>query len=235
MPAAQLTSALTAVDWNANVQQLLPQTARMKQIADCNYRLAMWSSQFEAIEKDNAALCFVRAMQTAGHHVAALTALALYKPAAASIREVVEDALYYSFFRTHSAELATLASEPTYFITKADILDYHKLHTRKFVELQGKFGLVSRLAKWYGEVSAIVHGQLPGKWVEHTALAQIKHSNAILDIVIEKFRQGEELVHHLFLCSCGREIWDYVPTPSKRKLSSGLSGDIKAALEIDTA
>src|SRR5262249_21019388 len=149
-------------------------------------------------ETGNPALAFVREMQAAGHHVAALTALALYKPAAAAMRSMLETALYYTYFRAHPSELATLVRDPRFSVDKTDVIEFHNQHTPEFVTHQQKLGLVARLEQWYGAISAITHGQIPGTWVDHRSLSDVKLIQATLKIVVSRFSEGEEVVHRLF-------------------------------------
>jgi hypothetical protein len=235
MPATKLATALTSVGWDDNVSEFLKNSAAVETIAKANLRLAVWCRQFEDVDKLNPALCFIRELQVAGHHVAASTALALYKPAAASMRTVLETALYYTYFRTHISELSTLARDFTYFVDKGDLLEYHKKHTPHFVRLQSTLGLVTRLNKWYSTISAIVHGQLPGKWIEHRALSEIKCNGATLDLAVDSFKECEDIVHRLFLCTVAQELWDGFSSPAKKSLTAGLSGKTKTALRLDNA
>ena len=231
----KLKSALSAVDWNANVSEFLKEKAICDTMEKCNLRLAVWAKQFENADKGNPALSFIREMQVAGHLVAALTSLALYKPAAAAMRTMMETALCYTFFRTHPSELATLARNSKFVIYKENLLDYHNIHTPSFPKLQEQFGLVSKCKEWYRMISSIVHGQLPGKWVKHKSLADTKHVKNILLIVLKSFNEGEEIVHHFFLCTAGRELWEDFSTDAKRKLLAGVHGKIKAVLGLDAA
>lgn len=191
----KLAHALKAVDWNENVKTFLSDATSVKTIAAGNLRLAVWSVQFENVDKGNPALCFIREMQTAGHHAAALAALSLYKPAAASIRAMFEAALYYSYFRTHPAELATLARGANFFVDKKLLVDFHKQHTPNFVAFEQKLGLLTRLEKWYSFVSSIIHGKTPGTWVEHKSLSEIKYVKRTLDVLAQTFSEGEDLIH----------------------------------------
>src|SRR5688572_17504673 len=127
-----LGAALKAVDWASNVDALCLDADLANRVEACNMRLAAWARQIETIEKGNPALAFVREMQHGGHNVAACVALGLYKPAASSMRSLVECALYYSFFRHHPAELSSLLVDDRYYVTKRDILDFCKIHVRNF-------------------------------------------------------------------------------------------------------
>jgi hypothetical protein len=231
----KLAAALGAVDWNNNVAVFLRNDMATSEFYAANFRLAVWSRQFELVEKGNPALCFIREMQIAGQNVVALTALALYKAAASSMRSALEGALYYSYFRTHHSELATLVRDPKFYVDKKELLDYHKDHTVDFIHLQGRLGLISRLDKWYSDISRIIHGQVPGAWVENVSLADIRHMNSTLEIVVRAFVEGVEIIHRLFLCTTGRELWDNFSSPAKKKLLSGLPGDLKEALKLDAA
>jgi len=235
VPGAKLAAALSQIDWQNNVKTFLQDTGPVGAIARANVRLAMWARQFETHDKGNPALSFIREMQVSGHHVAALAALALYKPAAGAMRAMMETALYYSYFRSHPSELATLVREPNFFISKVDVLDYHKQHTPGFKRLQQRMGLVTGITQWYGLVSSVVHGQIPGKWGEHKSLVDIAYTKGILDILATTFTNGEKLVHHLFLCTAGRDLWDAFSPPAKKQLILGIAGELRAALGLDSA
>lgn len=228
-----LTDALKSVDWNGNVNSFLSNEDATTKIDNACLRLAVWAKQLENIDSKNPAITFVRAMQISAHHAVATTSLAIYKAAASSIRGVVENALYYTYFRTHRVELASLVREVSYYVSKSDILTYHKIHTPEFRDLQEKLGLLTRIEGWYSAISAIVHGQVPGVWVEHTSLAETKPSSATLGLVIEKFCDAEKIVHELFLLTAGKEYWDSFSHPAKKLLLSGMSGEHKTALKLD--
>jgi hypothetical protein len=235
VPRAKLAAALESVDWKANVNAFLMDTDFADRVAFCGLRLAQWSKQFENADKGNPALCFVREMQLAGHNVATLAALALYKAAAGSIRTIVESALYYTYFRTHPTELSTLARDAHFFVTKTELLEYHKTHTVGFPTCQQQFGLISTFDQWYSHISAIVHGQIPGVWSDYRSLGDVAYSKKTLGAVVEAFVKGERLVHHLFLCTAGRELWSAFSSQGKAVLIAGLKGSQKTALKLDSA
>lgn len=235
METSLLRNALTTVDWNSHVQGFLDDVPSAHTVIQCNLRLAIWSKQFEDADKGNPALSFIREMQAAGHYAAALTSLALYKPAAAAIRTVLETALYYTYFRTHPTELGTLVRSEDYYLQRADIIDYHRKHTPNFIQFQNCFGLLGRMQTWYSWISSIIHGQIPGVWTTHQSLSEIKHVPENMKAVIEAFSQGEALVHDLFLCTVGVELWDSFSSTAKRKLLRGLPGETKTTLKLDSA
>lgn len=233
MSANQLASAISSVDWNANTAQLLANGSAVARLKSANMRIAVWAKQLEAVDKTNPALSFVREMQTAGHQIAVLIGLALYKPAAASMRNMVEAALYYTFFRSHPMELATLVRDSSYFMDKQDVIEYLKEHSPRFLELQEKLGLLSRLQDWYGNISGVIHGQLPGAWVDHSSVKEIKHVDKTQQLAILKFEEAEGIIYRLLLCTVGVQFWDDFNTNAKLYLLKGLSGDVKALFKLD--
>jgi hypothetical protein len=232
--ASGLLDALTAVDWTLNLQSFGAVPDAVKRIEQCNRRIALWAKQLESCDGTNAATPFVRELQVQGHYAAALLGLALYKPSAAAMRSLVESALYYSFFRQHPAELATLVRDPDYFLQKSDVMLFHSLHTADFKKREQALGLVSRLNAWYRGVSAVVHGQIPGSWIGHTSLSKIVHDEAVLRRAITMLEEGEYLVHALFLCTVAQDLWSDFSVPVKKELLKGLKGETKAALGLSS-
>jgi hypothetical protein len=235
MPIDKLKAALGAIDWKKNIDAFLADSKASREIAAANLRLAIWSHQLEIADSGNPALSFVREMQIAGQHVALLIALSLYKPAAGSIRATVETALYYTYFRTHPAELQTLVRGIGFYIDKRDVLEFHKQHTIDFSDNQQKLGLLTRLEKWYGHVSSLVHGQVPGAWIEHKSVAEIKPIKVTQDLAVQTFVEAVELVHRFFLCTVGKQLWDAFTPSAKGELLAGLHGNIKKSLHLDSA
>ena len=235
MVQKKLHKALSSVDWNANVSEFLKDNAACETIANCNLRLALWSKQFEVADAGNPALSFTREMQVAANHVSALISLALYKPAASAMRTILETALYYTYFRTHHTELATLVRETKFFLWKSKLLEYHMTHTPSFNDFQNQFGLIGNLDSWYKHVSCIVHGQIPGGWLEHKSLRNTKHVKKTLGIVVDSFSKGEQIVHQLFLCTVAQELWHDFESSAKKLLTKGIPRKTRFALRIDTA
>ena len=149
------------------------------------------------------------------------------------MRSVLETAMYYSYFRTHHAELETLARNDGYYVDKSDILEFHKEHTRNFMKMQEALGLLSRLNSWYGKVSSLVHGQVPGAWIEHTSVKDIKPIKITQDLAIQTFTEGVEVVHRFLLCTTGKQLWDTFSPSSKKFLLSGLHGNVKKTLQLE--
>lgn len=234
MPLNKLKVALASVNWTKNTDTFLADTKSAEKLANTNLNLAVWAGQLENADKGNPALCFVREMQVSGQHVAVLIALSLYKPAAGSIRSMFESALYYTYLRTHPIELESLVRGTGYYLEKREVIEFHKEHTFRFNELQQKLGVLSRLEKWYGNVSSLVHGHIPGAWIEHKSVAEIKPIKATQDLAISTFAEGGDIVHRFFLCTVGQQLWDFF-SQAKKHLLAGLHGDEKKALKLDAA
>lgn len=208
----------------------------MKRFENAGLRLAIWSKQFENIEgNDNQAICFVREMQTAAHLTVTATALACYKLAASGLRTVVETALYYSYFRSHPAELATLLRDDKWYISKQDVLDYHSTHTTGFYELQKKFPLAAILNPWYSRMSAIIHGQIPGAWHRQRSISQITPNDILTAEVAKELEACVTIVDRLFFTTVGKDLWEYFSPTAKKSLLHGISGEFKTALALDSA
>jgi hypothetical protein len=235
MSDSRLEAALKTVDWNARVTEFLKEAALRDEVEASNLRIAVWARQVESVEGSLPAATFIREMQIAGQQVALLTALALYKSAAAAMRTMLETAMYFSYFRSHPVELSTLLREPKFYVDKADIIAYHKQHTPDFSDLERRFGLIGRLNTWYSFVSSVVHGQIPGGWMRHRSVADVKHDLTVLPTVVKTFTDGEAILHDFFLCTFGRELWASFSSAAKKKLLAGLSGDRKTALGLDEA
>lgn len=233
--AEQLVAAILSVDWLANVDSFCGNPAVVASVAQGNYRLALWSKQFENIEGQNPAICFVREMQVAAQIIATSTALAAYKSAAAAMRTATETALYYTYFRSHATELATLTRGTDWYISKDDVLNFHKTHTPQFTDLQQKLGFVARYKTWYSKISAIVHGQVPGVWHSQTSISSIKHDAEIQSELIQSYEECICIIDALFFCTVGKELWATFSTPTKSALIHGLSGELKVALGVDSA
>jgi hypothetical protein len=231
MTESPLAPALTSVNWNALVQEFLLDDNSATIVYNGVQRVAIWSFEIQQCEAGNPALAFVREMQASALSVTATLALGLYKSAAASMRAIVESALYYSYFRTHPAELHTLSADGTYYLSRKEIVDYHKLHTRNFLRGQEKLGFLSKLEKWYSEISAIVHGQIPGVWTSGN-ISDTKYSPAVLSAAVEKLDEAISLVDHLFLTTVAPEVWESISPASKTKFTRGLSADQKLRLGL---
>ncbi|WP_137153884.1 hypothetical protein [Rhizobium sp. FKL33] len=228
-----LPEVLKSVDWCSNIDATFADSPTLKKLENALFRIAVWSHQLESADQDNPALCFVREMQLAAQQGAALIGLCLYKSAAASARTLLETCLYYTYFRTHLEELSTLIRVERYYISKTEIIEYHKLHTIGFIPRQEAFGLIGNIDKWYSKVSAIVHGQIPGAWNDHVALDKISFSAATSKLAVDTFITCEQLVHELLLSTTGHQLWAGFAPDAKKELVKGLPGEKRQLLGLD--
>lgn len=231
----KLLTALGSVDWNKNAAWLKDNTELAQRIESCNGILAIWAMQLEKTELGNPALSFIREMQHAGHHAACCLGLALYKSAAGAMRSMLECAMYYCYFRTHVSELQTLIRDDKYYVSKKEILEFFKKHIVEYQLKQEKLGLVGRLEHWYSKTSAIVHGQIPGKWSQGSSVSDFLHSSSHMAEAVDHFESGALLVRDLFLCTIAVDVWPGVSTTSKKAILKGFTPEVKGLLKLDSA
>lgn len=227
--------ALNQVDWAKNVEAISSDSSLVSDIELGSYRLAVWAAQLEQIDSKSPAIVFVREMQHAGHNAACLMGLGLYKPAAASMRAVVECALYYTYFKSHLMELATQVRDSSFYVTKAEILEFHKMHTPEFPSRQAALGFVSRLNSWYSRTSAIVHGQVPGVWSNADGIASISFYQPAAREAVSHFSDAVNLVQDAFLCCIAFEYWRFFESTAKAYILKGMQGSLKESLKLDAA
>jgi hypothetical protein len=232
-PEAHLRKSLAAIDGHALIAEFLKNGPVVEAVAGNCARVALWANSLREAEPDNLAVPFLFEMQRASHDVAALLAMSLYVPAAASMRSMGETALYYTYFRTHFSELATLASKPDFFVSKSEILEFHKTHSVKYRLVAKDVGFPGVFDVWYSRVSAIVHGQLPGAWGARQALADTAHNPTILADAVKTFSDGVDLVDLLLFLTAGGEFWDRFHHSAKRVLLKGMSAPRRVLLGLD--
>lgn len=87
----------------------------------------------------------------------------------------------------------------------------------------GKTGVITR--SWH----------MPGAWIEHKSVADIKPIKATQDLAIETFVEGVDIIHRFYLCTAGRYLWDSFSSDAKKRLLAGLHGDEKKILKLDAA
>jgi hypothetical protein len=229
--ASDLSAALQSVDWGGICSDFIKDEARSKRVTACIEQIALWSAEIQNTDRENLAIPFVREMHASAMSVTASLALGLYKSAAGGMRAILESALYYSYFRDHPVELATLVRDEKYYISRKYIMDFHKEHTPDFIKRQEPFGLISKIESWYSNISAIVHGQIPGVW-SPVDIGSTKYSDERLEAALVEFEKSCGLVHVLLLVVCSPDRWSAFSPASKEKLTKGLSAEQKKALGI---
>jgi hypothetical protein len=229
-PAEFLRTTLSAIDWNEHVRGFLTSAPAADRLANSNRRIALWVNSLLTLEPESPARSFLYGMQSEGHYVAALIPLALYKPAASSMRAAVEAALYYSYFRHHPMELGTLLRDSDFFIEKAEIIEFHKKHTPDFTTKQQALNFVGNLTTWYSRISGVIHGQIPGAWTEHTDLSKLKPAAKTQETAITEFETAVGIINALFLVSISQDEWNGIPKDARQELLKNLSGPTKKIL-----
>lgn len=229
-----LSVALSSVNWNEHVQEFVLDSKTLDTVAACNLRISLWARQLELAYAAQPALSFVRALQVELHYSAALLALALYKPAASTMRAALESALYFVYFRNHPQELATLARDPRYYLSRKDIIEHLQLHESRFGVCEQALGLLGRLSTWYRAISAIVHGTVPGRWMTQTSLKDTKPDAPTRAEATSILTDCAQLIHDLFLSTVAQdaEIWHEFSPDSKVAILKGIAGPVKATLAL---
>jgi hypothetical protein len=228
-----LRKALAAIDSNKLRNEFLADATVIQAVANGCERVALWSNQLVSAEPDNPAAPFLHEMQRSSHDVAALLSVALYIPAAAAMRTTCETAIYYTYFRNHSAELATLATNPDYYISKAEVLEFHKVHSPSYRMAARTLGFPTELDIWYGKVSAVIHGQVPGAWGRRLALKDTKHEAAVLKLALKMYAQGTDVIHKLLLLTAGAELWGRFHHEAKKAWLKGMPAEQRTLLGLD--
>tara|TARA_B100000614_G_scaffold246326_1_gene252246 strand:+ start:225 stop:608 length:384 start_codon:yes stop_codon:yes gene_type:complete len=115
-------------------------------------------------------------------------------------------------------------------------LRYHRKHTTHFSESDDALGLTSGLDAWYKQVSAVVHGQVPGTWhPQQRHLSEIDYSEVIAQAAVSCFEVATTLINKLFLATVAQDLWDGFAVEARRQLLKGLSGTTKSALKLSVA
>ncbi len=228
-----LSEILKGVNWRTNIDSACADGSAIVKLEQQLMLIAIWSRQLELCDEGNPALSFIREMQNAAQQGAALIGLCLYKPSAASARTVLESCLYYTYFRTHFEELSSLLRVDKYYVSKRDIIEYHKLHTAEFTKHQDVFGLLGRTEKWYSAISAVVHGQVPGAWNDADSLAKIAYSKSTHDLAVDALTTGVQLVHEMLLCTAGHKLWSGFAPDAKTHILKGIDGERRTRLGLD--
>lgn len=217
-----LADALQAVDWNDNVAKFCKAKSRLDKLASCCFRISIFTHEISFQNYDNPAIPFLQEMKASAFQVPACLSLGLSKPAAGLMRAAVESALYYTYFSNHHQELKTLLSKPDYYLSRRNIMEYHKLHTDNFGKVDNEVHLTSKMEAWYGEVSAIVHGQIPGVWTSKS-LRNTATLTIDADPPIKLFQRASEIIQLILLMTIPTDDWEGISPFSRAKLLGELN------------
>lgn len=204
---SKLDAILTGIDWNDSVASFAAQHQVVERYQRGCHLLAVWVHELRFQEPTNPATPFLMEMQASAGTAPTCASLGLYKPAAASMRAAVENALYFSFFVNHPVELQTQLRRDDYYESKKTIIEYHKKHSIGFNEKQQAVGLLSELDSWYSEISAIIHGQKPGIWSTR-GISNTAFNSKLDQLSVDAFSRCISIINMLFLIVIEDELWD---------------------------
>lgn len=230
-----LAASIKAIDWNAVVRNSTAQTGIFDRVEAQTLLIAHWVRQLTRHYQNNPATPFLYEMQAAAREVGILLALGRTKAAAGSIRVVVENSLYFVYFVDHPIELTSLRLNKSYYMTKAGVMEYLKAHIPNFTVRAAAFELISALNDWYSDISAIVHGQVPGQWSPDMKITSDPPSQDALDVATKAFERGCQIASQLFIVCLAPRCWDDFSTASKKVILRGVSADKRAALQLNAA
>ena len=225
----KISDALANIEWKKSADKFTADTESLNQIERGCRLVTIWNHELSFQYHRNPALPFLQEMKASLFFVPACFAVGLYKPGASSMRSAVENALYFSYFCDHEVELRTLVSDKSFYLSKSKIIDYHILHTPFFKSKQDVFGLSSELDSWYREISAIIHGQIPGVW-SSKSLKDTSHDDKSLKLALREFSRAIQIINYTFLLTTSSEVWDGMSSSARQFLLHGMSAARKTIL-----
>jgi hypothetical protein len=228
---SSLSDILSSIDWADSAARFAGERALVDTIEKGCQLVAVWNQELSFYDRYNTANPFLQEMKASLFYVPACLALGLNKPAAASLRTAVESALYYTYFKDHEMELMTLRRNRKYYLTRSKIVDYHNTHTREFQKRQMAVGLVGELNQWYGRISAVVHGQIPGVWTSHS-LSDTSFSKAGVKEFMKEFNVAVKIVNRLFLATISDSAWEGISSQARQLFLKELSVKAKGSLGL---
>lgn len=224
-----LAAILTSIRWKDSAAAFIANAGAMQSLERGCRLISAWNYELAFQHNGNAALPFLQEMKSSMFLVPACFAAGLYKPAASSMRAAVENALYFSYFCDHEIELKTLARAKGFYLSKKKIIDYHLLHTPGFRVKQDLIGLSSELESWYSEISAIIHGQIPGVW-SADFLSDVFHDEKSFHLAIKEFTRAVLIINYTFLITVPDDVWEGMSSSARQFLLRGMSANRKAVL-----
>jgi hypothetical protein len=227
-----LVSTLAEINWVKNISSF-GESIENKKVEDSLLKIAIWANAISDAEDSNPALCFSNEMLASAQTAAMSIALGIYKSSAVAMRSAFESALYYSYFRTHPNELATLAAKNNdWYLTKQEIIAYHQTHTLDFLKLSSEAGITGMHPAWYASMSAIVHSQIPGIWSNQNGITNISFNENLTREASAQFELCAEIINKFLLCTVARDLWSEVSHDLRKTLLKGLSKEFKIKLGL---
>jgi hypothetical protein len=209
-------SVLKNINWNHKRDAFFTDHDGLLILENHHQILAHWSRALETIYSDSPALPFIREAQVSAQDFICVCSLGLYKNSASSIRTIFESTLYFSYFKDHLVELASVTRNK-FHLSRSKIINYHIEHTPNFGNLYSSSNLEQTLDKMYSEVSNIVHSSQPGIWHQSEILGKKEYNKAIAKEAILLFKKTINVINLLLLCTLTYEEWITI-NPVSRKL-----------------
>lgn len=227
---SSLANKLAQINWNDNTAEAAKEEDLFCEAQKQLKLLALWCKQLENIYRNNPALPFIREAQVSTQDLCCLISLGIYKCSASSLRTLLESMLYFSYFKDHPVELKSLVTVKPYYLSKKDILDYHLVHTEHFNRKYKAISLNDKLEAVYSEISAIVHGQMPGAWHSSGSLTDKKFNKQLATLVVEQLTKTMQVINPFLLILINDDEWRNIDHNVQKVFLSGMSQPTKQAI-----
>lgn len=226
-----LQDKLAQIDWTAITTNSLKENSGFSDIqASCKV-MTTWLNELCELYEGNYALSFLKEAYVSINDYSTSMSIALYKLSAASMRTILESILYYSYFKDHPKELHTLINDSSYYLTRSDILEYHYKHTNNFKVGSRELNLISSMDNFYSEVSAIIHGQIPGVWQPNVKLDNRSHCKKTFNASVEHFKSLASIINHFLILHLTEEEWQSINIRSRELFLKGLKPQAKITIK----
>lgn len=227
----ELQNKLAQINWGAIVDDSLNEDSGFSDIQTSCKIITTWLNELCDLYENNYALSFLKEAHVSINDYCTSMSIALYKLSAASMRTILESILYYSYFKDHPKELHTLINDSSYYLTRSDILEYHYKHTHNFKNACKELNLISSMDNFYSEVSAIIHGQIPGVWQPNVNLDNRSHCSQTFSCSIEHFKTLVRIINHFLILHLTEEEWQSINIRSRELFLKGLKPKTKKEIK----
>jgi hypothetical protein len=228
----KLCDEISKVDWTQSNIEAFKSEDVFNELELGLTRIAQWAKQLETIYIDNKALSFIKEAQVSAQDLCCLVSLGFYKCSASSIRTILESVLYFSYFKDHPVELDSLLEVDGYYITKEDVISYNLQHTKHFKSRFDKLALRSDLNKIYSEISAIVHGQIPGKLHCSITIADKKYDYEYANYITNKFTETINFINIYLIFILSEQQWNDLDIQLKERFMKPISRPLRKQLNL---
>jgi len=227
----ELQTKLAQIDWGAIASDSLSEDAGFSEIqVNCKLMTA-WLNELCDMYEGNYALSFLKEAHVSMNDYCTSMSVALYKLSAASMRTILESILYYSYFKDHTKEFHTLINDSSYYLSRTEVLEYHYKHTRNFKEGSKELNLIASMDSFYSEVSAIIHGQIPGVWQPNLTLNSRSHCQKTFNCSVKQFKTLVKIINQFLIIHLTEEEWKSINFRSREVFLKGLKPKTKLVIK----